>query len=191
MSQYHTVLAFRYFGLEGQHHNVISGRVSLLDIKPTILQALRITGRNGNGKSLVDYLSGQQLTIVANEHFFIESDFSPDSVRTIYPETRKVLFQGLEYFQINPKNMHISVKPSMLERIISSKQYADFYGPWVLALYPQDKQSMMPILVNLETGEWTDDLRTPFAKNAPTSLMLDALNSFFKEDLKEIIHYSS
>jgi hypothetical protein len=79
----------------------------------------------------------------------------------------------------------------MLERIISSKQYADFYGPWVLALYPQDKQSMMPILVNLETGEWTDDLRTPFAKNAPTSLMLDALNSFFKEDLKEIIHYSS
>ncbi len=193
MSQYHTVLAFRYFGLKGQRENVVPGRVSLLDIKPTILQVLGIKHKQNtaNGRSLIDYIAGNRASVTSNEHFFIESDFSPDSVRTAHPETRKVIFEGLEYFQINPQTTHVSVKPSMLRNIISSKQYADFYGHWVLALYPQNDQWMMPILVNLETGEWTNDLRTPFAKTAPTSLMLDALRSFFREDLKEIMHYSS
>lgn len=191
MSQYHTVLAFRYFGLKGQRENLISGRVSLLDIKPTILEAVGIHDNVSNGKSLVDYISGNRATVTANGHFFIESDFSPDSVRAVHPETRKVIFEGLEYFQINPKTTHVSVKPSMLQQIISSKQYADFYGHWELALYPQNNQWMMPILINLETGEWTNNLSTPFAKTAPTAIMLDALQSFFKDDLKEIMHYSS
>lgn len=191
LTQYHTVLAFRYFGVNGQKVNVIPGRVSLLDITPTILQTLNIAKTGMDGRSLASYIAGDTLKVANDEHFFIESDFSPNSVRTVHPETRKVLFQGIDYFQIDPKTTRITVKPKMLQLIISSKQYADFYGPWVLALYPQSHKPMIPILVNLETGQWTDDLSTPFAQDAPTLRMLQALKSFFKEDLTEITHFSS
>ena len=74
----------------------------------------------------------------------------------------------------------------MYDLILSSKQYADFYGPWVLALYPQNKKAMMPILVNLETGEWTNDLRTPFAKKSPAVHMLKALQGFYGNEITSV-----
>ena len=126
------------------------------------------------------------MTALSHQDFFIESDFSPEAVRSIHPETRKVLFEGIDFFEINPLTTRLTVRKSMASLILSSKQYADFYGEWVLALYPQNKKTMMPILVNLETGQWTNDLRLSFAKKAPVTHMINALKNFYGSDITSI-----
>src|SRR5262249_37314617 len=115
-----------------------------------------------------------------------ESDFSPEAVRTIHPEERKVLFEGIDYFRIDPKTTRVVVRDSMLQMILSSKQYADYYGDWVLALYPQNRKVMTPVLVNLKTGYWTVDLKSEFANNSPADHMLRAMKVFFGDDITHV-----
>jgi arylsulfatase A-like enzyme len=187
ITQYHTVLAFQFYGLPGQVPGVIPGRVSLLDIKPTILSIAGVRAPKLSGNSLTDYLAGKKAQVSAQNDFFTESDFSPQAVRSVHPETRKVLFEGIDFFEINQKTARLSVKKSMADLIISSKQFADFNGPWVLALYPQKNQTMTPVLVNLETGYWTNDLGTSLAKQAPVNHMLAAMKDFFGSDIKKVV----
>lgn len=191
LTQYHNVLAFRLFGLEGQKASIVPGRVSLLDIKPTVLSLLKIDATKQSGQSLADYIFGKKSYVFSEQHFFMESDFAPEAIRTVHPETRKVLFQGIDFFEINPVTTRITVKKSMADLIISSKQYADLFGPWILALYPQHNKPMVPILVNLDTGYWTNDLQTSFAKQAPVDHMISALKDFYGHEIKKIEHYSS
>jgi hypothetical protein len=141
---------------------------------------------NVDGNSLRDIIEGKKVATIAEKDFFIESDFSPQAVRTVHPETRKVLFEGIDFFQINPITMRITVKKSMADMILSSKQYADIYGDWVLAVYPQRKGVMMPILVNLKTGAWTNDLRGAFAMNSPAKHMLQALQAFYGNEITAV-----
>lgn len=179
MSQYHTVLAVRLYGLQKTNTEVIPGIVSLLDIKPTVMSFLNLDVQHETGKSLKNLVLGSQHKITDRQDLFIESDFSPQAIRTVHPEERDVLFAGINYFQIDPVTTRISVKSSMEKMIISSKQYADIYGDWVLALYPQNNHAMVPILVNLRTGMWTDDMQTAFAQHSPVQHMLSALNGFY------------
>ncbi len=188
LSQYRPVLAFRFYGVQTQVPNIIPGRVSLLDIKPTLLTFLHLPDQYRDGKSLLDYISGKQRAIPLQPDFFTETDFTPEAVRSVNPETRKVLLEGIQYIQINPITTRLTIKPTMEKLILSSKQYADFYGSWVLALYPQNKQWMMPVLVNLKSGQWTTDLRTSFAKQAPTRHMLEALKHFYGNDVTHVQH---
>ncbi len=181
LSQYHTVLAFRLFGL-GLHQStaVVAGRVSLLDIKPTVLSFLK---QKVVETSLKNILLGKKISVVQNTDFFMETDFSPEAIRSAHPETRDVLFEGINYFQIDPVTLRLTVKNSMEKLIISSKQYADMYGEWILALYPQAHSTMMPILVNLKTGQWTNDLNTRFAMQSPAAHMLQALKAFYGKEI--------
>jgi len=179
MSQYHSVLAFRLYGLAENQKTAVAGITSLMDIKPTILSLLNIPYAKVSGHSLKESILGKSAELARNEDYFIESDFSPASIRTVHPETREVLFEGIRYFQIDPVTTRLTVKKSMAELIISSKQYADIYQNWILALYPQQHNHVIPILVNLQTGQWTDDLATPFAKSSPAQHMLAALQTFY------------
>lgn len=184
LSQYHTVLAFRLYGTVS-HPGMVSQRVSLLDIKPTILDFLRQRpSSKDDGTSLKKFVLGKEVARSSSTHdFFMESDFSPQAVRTVHPETHALLFQGIDYFQIDPVTARICVKDSMAKLIISSKQYADIYGDWILALYPQNKKAMIPILVNLRNGQWTNDLHTSFAQSSPAEHMLQALKQFYGNDI--------
>jgi hypothetical protein len=184
LPQYHTLLAFRLFGLQKNQTNVIPGRVSLLDIKPTILNLLGLHFQSDSGDSLKENIIGNKsLATSIHEDFFVESDFSPEAIRTVHPETRNVLFEGINFYKIDPITTRVIVKDSMRQLILSSKQYADFYGEWVLALYPQNNHVTVPILVNLKTGEWTNDLKTQFALQSPAQHMLGALQQFYGDDL--------
>jgi arylsulfatase A-like enzyme len=191
LSQYHTVLAFRFFGIKGQQTHVIPGRVSLLDIKPTLFNLIGVLDPQPDGKSLLNYIAGKKLAVALQPDFFIETDLTPAAVRSVHPEMRKVLFEGVDYVQINPITTRLTIRQSMIKLILSSKQYADFYGKWVLAVYPQNKYRMTPILVNLETGKWTNDLRTALALQAPVNHMLHALKDFYKDDITTIQTISS
>ena len=185
LSQYHSVLAFRFYGVIGYPAKNIAARVSLMDIKPTLLALLHISEGPLDGHSLLPYFAGVPV-VTANNDFFMESDFSPVSIRTVHPELRKVMLDGLDFFQIDPVTTHLTVKKEMGDLIISSKQYADIYGEWVLALYPQQLGNMMPILVNLESGQWTNDLHTKFAQQSPATHMLQAMQKFYGAGISKI-----
>jgi len=187
LTQHHNVLAFQLFGLDKNIDQTFIDRVSLLDIKPTVLSLIGIHDSHHDGVSLKELILGEAKTLGNEAHFFVESDFSPPSIYTAHPELRKVLFEGIEYFQLDPVTARFTVKPSMEKLINSSKQFADFYGSWVLALYPQNQTQMMAILVNSETGQWTNDLNTTFAKESPVAQMLSALKKFYGNDITQII----
>jgi len=183
LPQYHTMLAFRTFGTKPNQVKIISGIVSLMDIKPTILEFLNLPVGRSSGNPLQAYVFGNKNHVDIKQDFFTESDFSPEAVRTIHPEERKVLFEGIDYFRIDPKTTRIVVRDSMFQMILSSKQYADYYDSWVLALYPQKNKAMMPVLVNLKTGQWTTDLSSEFAEDSPVHHMLTAMKIFFGRDI--------
>lgn len=188
LTQYHIVLAFRTFGMPKTNQiRDVMAQVSLLDIKPTILDFLELDFKNlTDGKSLKPYIFNSEIPLSQPNHFFYESDFSPQAVRSVHPETRKLLFEGIDYFQVDHATGRISVKKSMEQLILSSKQFADLYGEWVLALYPQTKTQMMPILVNLHSGRWTNDLNSKFALNSPAASMLRSMRAFYGEDITQI-----
>lgn len=191
ITQYHTVMAFRLYGMQPAQPQVVPDIVSLMDIKPTILGLLDIPITHTDGNSLTTYiLAGQKPPVVTSKDLFLESDFSPESVRTAHPETKKVLFEGIDFFTIDPVTTTLTIKESMGDLIVSSKQYADLYAPWILALYPQPDGQMMPILVNLETGSWTNDLRTSFAMHSPAKQMLSSLQKQYGSELSKIKNVS-
>lgn len=183
LSQYHTVLAFKLFGIEPHHHSLNNERVSLLDIKPTILDLLHLPNSETSGVSLASLIKGDARVLPAR-HFFLESDFSPAAIRTIYPQIRAALLEGIDIYQVNPSTTRLTIKEDMMVKIIKSKQYADMYKDWILALYPQNSYTQMPILVNLKTREWTNNLQTPFAQQAPVQLMLNELKLFYGDEIK-------
>lgn len=187
LSQYHSVLAFRFYGDEKNQNRSIPGRVSLLDIKPTVLAKLHLPpDQNDDGYALLNSILGQGSVARSKQDFFMETDFSPQSIRSVHPEARDLLFEGIDFFQVDPITTRITVKKTMAKLIITSKQYANLSGDWILALYPQSLTTMTPILVNLATGEWTNDLRTPFAKQSPASRMLKALKEFYGADVTSV-----
>lgn len=185
LPQYHTLLAFRLYGTGKQQQGVFPGVVSLLDIKPTLLHLIGLPLGKTSGDSLADIVKGKG-KLPLQHHIFLESDISPEAIRTVYPEVRKVLLEGIELFQIDPKTTRLTTKPSMTKMIVRSKQYADIYGNWMLALYPQDNINRMPILVNLVNGEWTNDLHSKFAKASPVKEMLVALRTFYGDEINQI-----
>jgi len=187
LPQYHTLLAFQLHGVGPFKTGDTPGIVSLLDIKPTILELINTPAPDSSGISLLKYIQGQALANSLNSrHLFLESDFSPEAIRTVYPEERKVLLEGIDIFQINPLTTRLTVKDEMTSKIIHSKQFADIHDGWMLALYPQNQDFRMPILINLNNGQWTNDLQSPFAQHSPAQLMLEKLRAFYGSEIANV-----
>lgn len=178
LTQYHTLLAVRPYGLFPVTARTVTGMVSLLDIQPTILDYLQIH-QASDGVSLLGVLKGDQMTAPPSRNLFVESDFSPQAVRSVNPDKSKVLLAGARYFRIDPKTARVVVRDDMLKLILASKQFANYRGEWVVAVYPKSESKIATILVNLRTGEWTDNLALPFAGHSPARSMLHDLREFF------------
>jgi hypothetical protein len=181
LTQYHTLLAFKLYGMGEQRENTIPGVVSLLAIQPTILELIKVQQPLKN--SLAGIIINKAQKVLPHQHIFLESDFSPESIRTVYPEVRKVVLEGIQLFQINPRTTRLTVRENMVRMIIKSKQYADIYDDWMLASYPQNDHYRMPILINLVSGRWTNDLESDFAKQSPVKKMLGALKGFYGNEI--------
>jgi arylsulfatase A-like enzyme len=184
LTQYRVLLGVRFYGPEKNQERLITGVVSLLDIKPTLLDLLHVPYK-ATGLSLAKIIKGEQKTLPVR-HIFLESDYTPEAIRTVYPETRRVMLEGMQIFEIDPLTTRLIVKETMSQMIIRSKQYADIYGEWILALYPQNTKSRMPVLVNLITGEWTCDLNSPLALNSKAHFMLKQLKTFYGDEIGEV-----
>lgn len=175
LPQYHSLLAFRLYGRGVQQIGNVAGVVSLVGIKPALL---KLAGIDAKDSPIADIVLSKASTL-QGQHVFLESDYSPAAIRTVYPEVSEVLLEGAHLFEINPTNLRIQVRPDMGIKIIQSKQYADIYQGWMLALYPNQAGSRTAILINLKTGQWTDNLSNTFAERSPAAMMLKELHTFF------------
>lgn len=175
LTQYRTLLAFKFFGYGKQVKGKLEDAMLLTDIKPTLLS---LAGLSSSPYHIAARIRGERATPLP-QPLFLESDYSPESLRTVYPEARQVLLEGLQLYQINPHTTRITLKDGMAQMIIRSKQYATIYGDWMLALYPQPDSHYLPILINLTTGFWTNDLQSSFAQHSPARLMHQQLQDFY------------
>lgn len=179
LTQYHTLLAWRDYR-SNANGKTLSGLISLEQIRPTILEALKLAG-NKDDKSLVPAIY-DRLAAVKPKTIFFESDFSPESIRTVYPELSKVFLEGIQLFEADQKNGRLVLKKSMEQMVIKSKQYAILENDWALASYPQNNKKRLSVLVNLKTGLWTTDMTSDFAKSAHAEELLAKLLKFYQQD---------
>jgi arylsulfatase A-like enzyme len=183
LPQYHIVLAFKRYGDEKQYQGILHGVVTLLSIKPTLLQWIGLVSVHSVTKSLFNAIYKKEQLPSIMPHIFLESDYSPNAILSINPDIEKVLLDGMKIFQIDPDTTLLTVKDDMYQIIIDSKQYADIYGDWMLALYPQANHLQIPILVNLRSGFWTNDMQSFFARHSPVRHMLTALRKFYGHEI--------
>lgn len=182
LTQYHTVFAVRLYGRSQAAVGDKAGEVSTLDIMPTVLDLAGIQKPKVDGQSLAPVVLGR-IKQVPSKPLFVESDYSPQAIRTVYPETRKVFLEGIHLFSINSSTTRLTVKPDMVNKIIHSKQVGIVQNKWMLALYPERTGIRMPILINLNTGNWTNDLHSSFAQHSPANKMMQTLKSFYGNEL--------
>ena len=169
-----------------QQARIIANTVSLLDIKPTILDLLGIEPLASSGQSLAQFVNGKHDISFKHRPIFLETDFSPPAIRTVFPDTHQVLLEGVNIFEVDPQTFQLVVKKDMNRMIIKSKQYAVIEDEWMLALYPQHQNDRMPILINLKTGVWTNDMRSAFAKSSPARRLLILLKMFYEDELSKL-----
>lgn len=178
LSQYHTLLAFREYGGNKNQSKLVKGVVTLLSIKPTLLEWLHLKDNPQTAPSLLSILNNKN-NVFQSEPIFLESDFSPDAILSVYPDVQAALLEGIKIFEVDPQSLRLTVKEEMLQKIIDSKQYAIISGDWMLALYPQANHQHVSILINLNTMCWTNDLNSRFAKLSPGAKMLKELRHFY------------
>lgn len=194
--QNHTLLGIRGFGVSMPPH-VVTGRVTLMDVMPTVLAAINIPVATPiDGISLHPYLLGK--THVANvQPLFLESCFSNAAFMRESSITGNDMESTFSYFQIDSKTGLVSFKEEVLSSLYRKKQHAVWSDHWFLANYPASTRlgvklhadrtmtlepvQMPPysVLVNTNTGAWTTELSGPFAKTAPVKKLQQALKTFY------------
>ncbi len=184
LTQYHSVLAIKLFGMGPQKVGDVTGLAPLNNIKPSVLSLAGLSDDDHQPAILAAAVRGETAQLPL-QHFFIESDFSPSAIRSVYPNIHEALLEGLMLYEIDPRTALLTVRDDMEQKIIRSKQYADIFGDWMLALYPQQHHHYDAILINLQTGQWTNNLQSKFASNTPANQMLAELKHFYGEEIAQ------
>ena len=183
LSQNKNFLALRFYGKEKNTIRTISAPVSLIDIKPTVLQILGIVSVKGDGVSLLPAIKHGKTSALNNRPIFFETGLSPSSLKKRGISLKDIASQSIPILQIDPKTLLVSIRKNIMQELLLNKQRAIFYKNWLLALYPQEKGETIAALVNCQTHQWTDDLHSKFAASSPVSVMIHALKNFYKEEV--------
>ncbi|KTD11515.1 putative Sulfatase [Legionella gratiana] len=178
--QYHNVLAFRIYK-NGQiitKDDKIDTRVALIDLSPTILDFLHLKNKQKmDGISLLPAVLNPNHAL-PNRTFFIESGIFPNQKLS----KEKSIKIGHLFYMVNPETGELEIKPNKLQYFEEQKLYGIIKNNWVLVLYPDDK-NYIPVIQNLTTGAWDDDLKSNFAKTSPASQMYQQLHKFYGNKL--------
>lgn len=187
--QFHTVLAVRTFGMAQQNVAArINEPVSLIDIKPTILSMVNLPSPSTDGISLKSFIYGDKAPDLSNRFVFSETGFNPIAMKASQIDIKGTVLQGIQVFSVNP-SCSIEMNANMAAQIIPTKQRAVLYKNWILALYPQHPPQVVAVLVNRTTGQWTDDLGSAFAKQAPVQLMMQKLADLYGKEVTAYCPY--
>lgn len=159
---------------------------SIMDIKPTLLNLLKIPFQPVQGLSLKPWLTEQDQKDQTRD-FMMETDMTVESLLAGNPSIKNVLNETLSYYQVNPQTGLVTFKPEFARWGIAGKHRGILRYPWFLVRYPDPKPSnpFFWILANLETHEWTTDLKSDFAKRAPTAQLYHAIKQSYGSEIPE------
>jgi len=177
LNQYHIVLAIRTRGLTPNVQSHIHFAVSLVDLKPTVLNLLHQPQETTDGISLAAYLYHPKAKAPPARELFLSTGFTPNLANAHNLSFTHFLRFALQYYQLVPATGRVIVQPEQGLKIIAQKEYAVLYKHWLLALYP-DNGRKIQVLVNLQTHKWTDQIDSAFSQASPAQRMLTDLQHF-------------
>jgi arylsulfatase A-like enzyme len=139
--QYHVVLGIRAYGhaaLLINHRGPLHEPVSLLDLAPTVLDLLHIQPRDSSdGQSLAALLQSVPGAGAAFDGRvrFTESEYNPQgfSLDNFDPSA---LANAARVFRLDPVTDRITVRPELLDWIMSNRQYAALLGDSLAGAVP-------------------------------------------------------
>ncbi|MCP3679485.1 MAG: sulfatase-like hydrolase/transferase [Gammaproteobacteria bacterium] len=175
-SQYHNLLAIRTYGLATKNvAQRVDRMVSLVDIKPTLLQLLTIKDSfsSANAQSLLPWIEGKPIVNNQPVWTFVEGGFNPKAVMASKVIVSDVAREGAEFYYVDHQSGQLTLQQKVVPQLLAhNKQRAIYYQHWLLAFYPRADGSWQPIIVNRQTGEWSDSLYSSLARKAPLQTML-------------------
>jgi hypothetical protein len=176
--QYHCVLGFQLY--KNKHLITIpsrmNNRVALLDIAPTLLEFIHIKPPHTmDGISLYSIIRNSKNRPPARA-FIMESGMLPNQKLLTVEKTQAL---GKQLFKVTPKQGLLQIRTEKLAFLDSQKLYAILKDDWILALYPTH-QGYLPIVQQISTGAWIDDLTSSFGKNSPALSLLHELEVFYQ-----------
>lgn len=178
--QYHNVLAFRIYknGHITTPTSQINRRIALIDLAPTIIDFLHLdNAQKMDGISLLPSIL-DPLFSLPQRIFFIESGMFPNQLLS----KKKSIKIGELFYNVNPLSGELEIKPEKQQAISKQKLYGIIYGDWVLALYP-GKRTYIPVIQNLLSGLWIDNLHSDFAQSTPAQQMYQQMQQFYGREL--------
>ncbi|STX50352.1 putative Sulfatase [Legionella busanensis] len=178
--QHHCILGFKIV-----EHNklitiptIIPIQVALIDIAPTIANFFNLNLKEKpDGISLLNTILGKALP-PPHRAIMLESGMLPN----LAPAPDKVIKYVRELYQVNPITTYLEIRKDKFVKINAMKQFGIIKDNWLFALYPNDNY-YIPVILQLKTGYWTDDLNSDFAKKSPALEMLKELRQFYQKDL--------
>lgn len=189
LKENNTVLAFKFYGQEKNIPGRVEGLTSLIDIKPTLLDLLNQKSTEAQGLSLAPQIKQGLHPSLSNRSVLMQTDLSFLNIRSGKLPIKKIIAEGVNLYQINPDTGLLSIRPSVLPRLIKEKQRSILYKNWYLLIMPKfyngsdvDAKSGVA-LINLKTGQWTDNLSSNFAKQAPLDLMFKRMKVVFGNNI--------
>jgi Sulfatase len=149
VGQYKVVLAGRSYGPDKFQPGNVEGNASLLDIVPTILDALGVSteGKDIDGLSLLSSTIAER----NSRSLFLESGFKTLSVTADDMTEQKLLKEGIKAYTVN-KEGKLVVRKVWYENILASKQRSVIQGDWQLSMIPGMGEYM--VLTNIAQKKW-------------------------------------
>lgn len=180
MVQMHHVQAWRLFGFaHTPAAHEVGQRVSALDIKPTLMQLLHLpVSKHADGYSLLGAFYSR--SIQQHPYFLFNSGYNPAAIyKPPYDEARMIK-QVANLVELNPINGAVQYRQSAVPVLMRSRQHAVWFKHWYLARLPLADAQLITVLVDMDTGLWTDDMHSDLARRAPLAQMESRLRQITK-----------
>lgn len=173
VGQYKVVLAGRSYGSDKFHPGNVEGNTSLVDIVPTILDALGVSAVDKD----IDGLSLLSSTITERDSrsLFLESGFKTLSVTADDMTVDKLVSEGIKAYTVNEQGKLV-VRRVWYDNVIASKHRAVVQGDWQLSMIPGMGEHM--VLTNIPDKKWWS--LAQYEGEAPWREMLKDLCGHYK-----------
>jgi hypothetical protein len=202
LKQNHPLLAFRGYGVDIGNAHSVQGRALLLDVAPTLLDLLHLKAlTQSDGLSLQPFLANPQQSLIKDRAIYLESGLALSEIEQQHIVVESVIKAGMSYFYINPKNYLLTIAPLVMQTLLENKERAVLQGDWLLAYYPKSKrykfkwmsqggvkidEYVIPpffVLVNLKTGQWTQESDNRFFAASPANRLAAQLKQFYGKEM--------
>lgn len=203
LKQNHAMMAIRFYDLPLAIPHQVAGRVTLMDIAPTVLDLLNYAPmKKVSGISFKPSVIHLNTSPDPSRPLFFESSYTIPEIEQGDINVDKVLLKSMKFYQINRDTALLSIMPAAEALSIKNKQRGIIQGDWMLVFYPTSIRdrfnpntrqmehytlSAYTVLVNLRSGAWTTNLQQPLASTAPVVQLLSKINRFYGDEMNSYL----